>query len=190
MFSFWKKDQASPSGKALIHEPLQPLADTDVDFHAWQDSLEKRRLVNQMLDAYLQFEASGNTADEAIDYVDTPRHRGFILHLDALAYSLSSCRFMLEFFREKLRVESYRLATNDVMARQLDGALQSVYRYQLKPRGLEDEKLKSQRYGNISLELHVVNDKPLRLQCLAGLYSDRMYKDPEPFRRMLEAMLL
>ena len=45
-----------------------------------------------------------------------------------------------------------------------------------------------QRYGNISLELILYNDKPHYLKLMASVYSDRLYSEPESFSDLVELL--
>lgn len=192
MFSWWnRKTERDDVPVPLIHEPLKWDKDSDIAYATWRDSLEKKRILNQLLDAYLVFSRRGETLDNAIDYSDAPMHRGFVLYLDKLGYSFETYRFLLELFKDRIKEDGYILNLNDAMTRVDKGDISTVYRYYLKPSMRDmNHGLRSQRYGNVKLELHVLNDIPIHFKCLSTIYRDRSYQEAASFRELLDVMLL
>lgn len=191
MFSWWKRKEIEGYPGPLIHEPLQWNEESAKAYGAWNDSLEKKRILNQLLDAFLVYSRRGETLDDAIDYMDTPMHRGFVLYLDKLGYPFETYRFLLELFKDRIKEDGYVVNLKDVMTREETGGLTTVYRYYLKP-SIRDitEGIRSQRYGNVKLELHVRNDIPMHFKCLSTIYQDRSYMEASSLREFLNVILL
>lgn len=175
----------------MIHEPLHFDEENMPMYNEWLDSLEKKRLLNQILDAFLVFSRNGETLDEAIDITDAPMHRGFILHLDSLAYPFATYRYLLEYLKDQILKAPYFLSLKDVMTRNEAGGVRTVYRYYLKPSLRKWEGgLRPQLFGNVKLELHVLNDAPLGFHCLSSIYQDRAYEKPSNLKDLMETLLL
>lgn len=192
MWNWWKKRASTPEErKPLIHEPLKWDEQSRFAYQEWLDTLEKKRILNQLLDAYLVFCRRGETLDDAIDISDTAMHRGFIIHARYLSYEFSTYRFLLEYFKDRIKAEGYHLALNDAMTSSQGGEIRTVYRYYLKP-PLKDilEARRPQLFGNIKIELHVVEDRVHHLQCLSTVYNDRSYEPALEFKELVDALLL
>lgn len=192
MLSWWKrKTESGGIRRPLIHEPLEWDEDSAKAYASWLDSLEKERILNQLLDAFLLFSQKGETLDDAIDYTDAPMHRGFVLYLDKLDFPFETYRFLLELFKDRIKDDGYILNLNDAMTRVDENGIATVYRYYLKP-SMRDmaQGLRTQRYGNVKLELHVRNDMPIHFKCLSTIYRDRSYTEASPFKELVDVILL
>ena len=85
----------------------------------------------------------------------------------------------------------YVLSLNDAMTGQEKGQWKTVYRYFLRPSvSLRQSEPRRQLFGNVKIELHVLDDRVHHLQCLSTIYSDRSYEAPLPFRELIELLLL
>lgn len=192
MLNWWKKKASDPKDhRPLIHEPMKWDTASVAAYETWLDTLEKKRILNQLFDAFLVFSRRGETLDDAIDFSDTPMHRGFIIHAGYLSFDFTTYRFLLEFFKDKLIDHGYHLALNDAMTSMQKEEMKTVYRYYLKP-SLRDYTggKRDQLFGNVKIELHVRGDRVHHLQCLSTVYSDRSYEPAKGFRELIEVLLL
>ncbi|MBK6265928.1 hypothetical protein JKA74_12870 [Marivirga sp. S37H4] len=93
--------------------------------------------------------------------------------------------FLLEYFKLKIVELGYRQAGSDKKVSTKEGYVLTVEKYYLKP-PLQVKPPIDQLYGNIAIELHLLNDTPNYLKITASIYSDRAYKSHLDFDEMVE----
>ncbi|GAB3329779.1 hypothetical protein GCM10027429_06140 [Marivirga atlantica] len=97
--------------------------------------------------------------------------------------------FLLDYFKHKLLALGYRQAGSDSKVTAKDGFVLTVDKFYMKP-PLQVEPPIDQLYGNIAIELHLMDDKPNYLKLMASIYSDRMYKEHQDFDELVELLLI
>lgn len=99
----------------------------------------------------------------------------------------SDYKMLLEHFKKQILLIGYRQSgSNRKVTAEIDRVVTKEF-YYLKP-PIKMEPPIDQRYGNISLELILHNDKPYYLKLMASVYSDRLYSEPLPFSDLIEML--
>lgn len=99
----------------------------------------------------------------------------------------SDYKMLLEHFKKQVLSAGYRQSgSNRKVTAEQDRVLTKEM-YYLKP-PIQMESPIDQRYGNISLELILHDDKPHYLKIMASVYSDRLYSDPQSFSDLVERL--
>jgi hypothetical protein len=99
----------------------------------------------------------------------------------------SDYKMLLEHFKKQILAIGYRQSgSNRKVTAEQDRVLTKEM-YYLKP-PFQMEPPIDQRYGNISLELILHDDKPHYLKIMASVYSDRLYSEPESFSGLVETL--
>ena len=99
----------------------------------------------------------------------------------------SDYKMMLEHFKKQILSVGYRQSgSNRKVTAEQERVITKEF-YYLKP-PIQMEPPIDQRYGNISLELILHNDKPHYLKLMASVYSDRLYSEPESFSDLVELL--
>ncbi|SMG44263.1 hypothetical protein SAMN05661096_03113 [Marivirga sericea] len=99
----------------------------------------------------------------------------------------SDYKMLLEHFKKQILAIGYRQSgSNRKVTAEQDRVTTKEF-YYLKP-PIQMEPPIDQRYGNISIELILHDDKPYYLKLTASVYSDRLYSEPESFSDLVEKL--
>ncbi|WKV13310.1 hypothetical protein [Marivirga harenae] len=99
----------------------------------------------------------------------------------------SDYKMLLEHFKKQVLSLGYRQSgSNRKVTAEQDRVLTKEM-YYLKP-PIQMEPPIDQRFGNISLELILHDEKPHFLKIMASVYSDRLYSEPENFSDLVEKL--
>jgi hypothetical protein len=115
----------------------------------------------------------------------TMKHaQGFRVYTEALGEAEQD-RFLLEYIKDLLQLQSYRVSNSYVKNEEVQGTLYREEWYYLKPPihiASEGEPM-NQGFGNIKIEWSQGKKRYIKL--LTTTYSGRMYKAPIPFEQLL-----
>ncbi len=186
---FKKEEQSSPSNP-LIHEVIERSKTEKEDYEKWIKTLVRRRLQAWLADQYAIYAVLPADIDEAMDFLNTPSSKGFVIHFHKTQYSLRDVTHFFDFLKEQVKLLEYRIQVSDRRTYTKGQIVETVERHYMKPRpgSLDNEKL-MQRYGNISIELTLRNEKPHHLKLRATIYQDNMFKDAHDFRDLMQALV-
>lgn len=186
---FQKASKSSPSNP-LIHELIERSPADLEDYGRWKDTLVRRRLQAWLADQYAIFRVLPSDIDEAMDFLNTNSSKGFVIYFHKTQYSLRDITHFFDFLKEQVRALDYKVQISDRRTYTKGEIVESVERHYLKPRpgDLTQEKL-NQRFGNISIELTLRNEKPYHLKLRATIYKDSMFKEGEDFKGLMQAIV-
>lgn len=186
---FKEGEQSSPA-QPFVHEMIERSEEAQADYLHWKKTLVRRRLIDWLSDQYAIFKVLPRDIDEALDFLNTPSSKGFVIHFYKTNYSHSDLIWLAEYFREQVSALDYRNQLSDVRTFAQAQWVETIERHYLKPRPDDSEgKLATQRYGNITIEAILRDDKPYRLKFQATTYQDRLFKDAESFHDLMQALL-
>lgn len=97
--------------------------------------------------------------------------------------------YLLEDCVATVKQLDYRLQSNALQYFNTDFGVKRVERYYFKPTSATVEIPAKQAYGNITLELVIIDEKPKYFKILASHYSGRNYVAPLPFEELIAALL-
>ncbi len=182
--------ETSSLARPFLHEVLRRDAEQKADFEQWQESLMRRRMTDWLADQYAVWLTDPERLDEAIDFLDTPSSKGFVIHFHKTRYNRREVTHLFEYLHHKVHALDYRRQHADVRTYQREGWVETVERYHLKPRVRtgDGDKL-NQRFGNITIELTLRNDRVFNLKFRANTYSDRAFQEADSFGALMQALL-
>jgi len=202
---FRQAESSSPS-QPLIHEMIERSEEQLEDYAFWKSTMVSRRLLDWLHDQYAVFSVAPDDIDEALDFLDTPSSKGFVIHFYKTRYSPRDVRHFFDYLKEQVLGLDYRTQISDLRTYQRPEWIETVERHYLKPRpafmrksltvtpshsptlGNEAEKL-NQRFGNITIEHQLRNDQPYHLKFRATSYKDALFTEAEEFRHLMQRIL-
>lgn len=197
MSGFWEQvkalftsaEESSPIQPA-VHEVLVRTEEEKADYTHWKNTLVRRRLLDWLSNQFAIYQTLPNDTDEAIDFLNTPSMKGFVVHFNQTQYSRRDAIYLLDYLKERIKTLDYRLQLSDVRTYNRPNWVESVQKHYLKPRTNFEEGVKiDQQYGNISIDLVLRNDQPHHLRFSATSYSDHLYEDATPFKELMKVLV-
>jgi len=186
---FQQAEESSPS-QPLIHEMIERTAEEKKDYEFWKTTLVSKRMINWLGDQYAIFKALPNDIDAAMDFLDTPSSKGFVIHFYKTEYSLRDVTYLFDLLKEKVRILDYRTQISDRREFNRPNWVEKIERHYHKPKPnflKTDEKFK-QGFGNITIELVFRDDKPYQLKFRATIYKDHLFEEAETFQTLMREL--
>ncbi len=185
---FRKAETSTPSNPA-VHEVIERDETYRAEFEEWKHSLACRRLRDWLWHQYALWVSLPDEVEKTIDFLDTPSSKGFAVHYTNEQVPTRQCRFFLDFLREKVLELPYRQTLADRRVYMVKNDVETLERYYLKPRqNRTSNKLINQRFGNITIELVLRNDRPHQLRFRATAYNDRLYAEAGAFKELFQGL--
>ena len=186
---FRKAEESSPSDP-LIHEVIKRSPEEIEDYKTWVETLVRRRLQDWLFDQYAIFRKLPEDIDEALDFLNTPSSKGFVIYFHQTQYSKRDTRHFLDFLKEKVRELKYRIQISDTRTYKKGTWIETVERHYLKPPPNFQEGGKfNQGFGNITLELVFRNENPYLLKLQATIYKDSLFHEADEFKELMQFIL-
>lgn len=184
---FDQAENSSPSHPA-VHEMIERSQEELVDYDGWKKTLSSKRLLDWLIDQYAVFRGKGST-DLAIDFLDTPSTKGFVIHFSQTQYSKREITHFFDFLKERVKELNYRSDISDRRIFSRNDWVETQERHYLKPRNRYEEGEKmNQGFGNITIELELRDDRVRNLRLRATVYKDALYDEAESFRALIIAL--
>lgn len=179
----FKSSEKSP----MIHKENIELKNQEIaKAKQWMNSAEGKELILRISKSY-HFKSIQIEERPQIHILDSKYARGFaITYDDPLDDETFSLLFLA--FAQRVLALGYRQVSLDRKMEEVNEQVKVADKFYFKPplKKLANDELISQLYGNISIEKISVNNQPNYLKVLASFYSDRLYRDPEPFDQFLD----
>lgn len=186
---FRKAATSSPSNP-FLHALIERNEEEKLDYEHWKNTLVRRRLQDWLSDQFAIFKVLPEDIDEALDFLDTPSSKGFAIHFHKTQYSRRDTLHFMDFLKEQVLKLEYRTQISDTRTYEKGEWVETIERHYLKPQPMADNPGKlRQRFGNITIELTLRNDKPLLLKFIATVYKDHLFEEGEAFHLLLQAIL-
>lgn len=186
---FKEAEESSPSNPA-IHEVIERSDEERVQYEQWQGSLVKRRLVDWLDNQYAIYRVTPHDIDEAMDFLNTPSAKGFVIHFFKTNYNRQEVTHFFDFLKDQMKALDYKVQISDTRTYNRKDWVETVERHYLKPRPqFEKGKKIDQRFGNVTIELVMRNDQVYQLKLQATSYRDHLYREAEEFRDLMQAIL-
>ncbi|MFN7119871.1 MAG: hypothetical protein ACK4TA_23960, partial [Saprospiraceae bacterium] len=170
---------------ALAMEPGEP------DDPPGCATLVRRRLTDWLSDQYAIFRVLPQDIDEAMDFLDTPSSKGFVIHFYKTNYSRRDVMFLMDYLKEQVLALDYKTQVSDSRTFTRTNWVETIQRHYLKPRPNFEQKGKlNQKFGNVTIEMQLRNDQPHHLKFQATTYNDHLFKDAHDFEDLMQAVLM
>ena len=204
--------EASSATEPVAHAVLTRHRERREAYERWRDGIVAERMQVWLAEAYAHYLQHDEPPSRAVDFLDTPSSKGFVIHFDELQYSLEEAEMFQLLLRERVLApvtlpdgttgKPYRTQVADTKTYAKAGATERTDRYYLKPRLVlhEDPAIAAnpdghtadqfgQGFGNVLIELVVRNDRPHMLRFSATVYHDRVYQKAESFGALMGLVL-
>ncbi|MBK7871283.1 MAG: hypothetical protein IPJ74_11700 [Saprospiraceae bacterium] len=187
---FNKSEESSPS-QPYLHEMIERSEEEKSDYAHWKETLVRRRLTDWLNDQYAIFRVLPNDIDEAMDFLDTPSSKGFVIHFYKTNYSRRDVTHLLDYLREQVLGLDYRTQISDSRTFNRPNWVETIERHYLKPKpDFQHEGKFNQKYGNITIEMSLRNEQPHQLKFQATSYKDHLFKDAHDFEELMQEVLI
>lgn len=187
--SLFQQSKASSPSKPLVHELIQRSQEEQEDYRRWKETLVFQRLKDWLSNQYALSRHLPDELDEALDFLDTPSSKGFVVHFHKTGYSTREAVHFLDYLKDAVLAEDYRIQISDLRVYERPKWVETVQRHYLKPRPAMNEARKlRQRFGNVTVELYLRDDKPYQLRFRATSYRDHLFQEAEPFDILVQSL--
>jgi hypothetical protein len=146
-----------------------------------------------MMDELLQQQQlahSNGHSNQAFQLYQSPQSNGFYFNA-ATGFSTEEFRFVLDLFQERTEALGYRKQLAERRYSVKPNGVHCLERCYLKPElssGIEPPI--DQIFGNVHLELVLLNDEASYLKVMAHVYNDRNYLKARPFADFAERLMM
>lgn len=104
-------------------------------------------------------------------------------------YSTKELQFIQEFLKDSLCSWGYYVSLADKKTVTTEFGQKQTDRYYLKPiQQTNDDGKMLQRFGNITLEIHYLNEKPQYFKLSASTYLDNQFNQAQTFDELMNAL--
>jgi len=165
-----------------IHEVLKRSSHFNDSYDLWKSTQEAGDELRKVKDSYHDKILNKATAID-LEVYHSPYANGIIIY-PRRDQKLISLAFLMEFIREKLELDDYRLVHADRRIKERGKMVMAVEKYYLKP-PLSAEIPIDQKFGNVILELSYENNTTSKFKMMANVYSDRLYHSPKTFEDLI-----
>lgn len=185
---FEETETSSPSNPA-VHEMIERDPEEMRGYAAFAEGMVLRRMLNWIHDQYAIFRVTPRDTDRAVDFLDTPSSKGFVVHFHETQYSRREVIYFFDYLKERVLALNYRTQISDRRIFQRNTWVETVERHYLKPRSEQIEGQFEQLFGNIKIELELRGDQVHNLRFSATTYQDAQFREAQPFRELLVEVL-
>lgn len=187
--SLFQKAEESSAFNPYIHELIERSDDFKSAHEAWRYSPACRKLFTWVETQYGLWLALPDDIDEAIDFLNTPSSKGFVIYLNKTAIPQQDAVHFFDLLKERVQMLNYKVQISDARTWVQKSGVEKVERHHLKPRSFRTEDAKfDQRFGNITIELSLRNDAPHQLKFRATSYNDHLYSKAGSFADLIQAI--
>ncbi|MEO1517624.1 MAG: hypothetical protein AAFV95_21550 [Bacteroidota bacterium] len=189
---FEQAEQSSPSQP--VHHGLIERSETEQeDYQHWKSTFSSRRLLNWLNEQHIQYLVNADHLDEAIDFLNTPSAKGFVIHFEKTRYPRRETVHLFDLLKERVLLQGYRSYISDVRTYNRTSWVETIQRHYLKPPSQLRQPIKEkfeQKYGNITIQLVEHDQKVAYLKFNATSYKDHLFKDADDFKELMSALLI
>jgi hypothetical protein len=163
---------------SVVHEIIKRSDDYCTRYDAWAEG-ESEEWLKEIGKAYY-YKQAGISHRLEVHLLHSPYANGFALSFRR-EVNRQQARFLLDSLRDRVVASGYRLTQSDRRVTEQDQKVKEVEKHYLKPPLAHHTGSIDQHFGNISIELVLLNNEPEHLKLTASVYSDRLYREPKPF---------
>jgi len=179
---FSKKSNKEP----LVSGKLERSDRYEQNYSGWVES-QVGNILSELQQAYNKSNARG-LYNPAFHVYNSDQSNGFFFNYH-MEFESEEFSYLLDYFKETVVDLGYTVYTSDTKYKDLESGVQKIDRHYLKPTQEGSEMPMDQKYGNVLIELFVLNDEVQYLKLMANIYSDRNFTEPKPFSEFLEKLL-
>jgi len=178
--------KSSAANSVLSHKMLKRTPRQKERFDKWLLDEKSHALIQSIHKAY-HLKRTDIESEIPILLFRSDYANGFAVKNNAVIAD-ADFHHLLDYFRHKLLSLGYRQAGSDSKTTAKNGFVLTVDKFYMKP-PLQAEPPIDQLYGNVGIELHLMDDQPNYLKLMASIYADRMYKPHQDYDELVELLL-
>lgn len=188
------RERDSSPGRPYVREAMTRSEDDRADLVHWKRTRARERMLTTIHEAYADYLIAPDEQTRAIDFLNTPSSKGFVWHFSDTHDNEQDFQHLFDYLRERVLALGYIAQMSDVRTYQRTHWVETVQRHYLKPRvqfvgeGSEDMKA-IQRFGNISVELLLRNERIANLKLRVNSYHDHKFEAAERFPDLMRHLL-
>lgn len=184
---FRNTPQTGSYRKPFLQETLKRSSAELSVYEAWKDSSEMQRLFDDLYDNYLR-EVNDRENPLGLYVLDSKAASGFYFRISP-PFDTKNIYFFFDALRDKVLQEGYYLYTSHRKVFLKNGKTEISEMHYLKPPASSDMTLpQDQMYGNIQIDLVIVEGEPQYIKLMASVYSDRNYSEALNFSLLMEKL--
>ncbi len=190
--NLFRKEQESSPSQPYIHEMIERTEEEKSDYEQWKETLVRRRLQDWLNDQYALFRMDPDRTDQALDFLDTPSSKGFVIHFHETRFSERDVVHFFDFLKEQVLHLNYSTQISDLRTYSRSSWVETVQRHYLKPKKSKypTEGKFHQSYGNVMIECTSRDDQVYDLKFRATVYQDSNFHDPAEFKDLMGMILV
>lgn len=158
-------------------------------FNAWVNSTDCKELTTAFHKAY-HYKKAGMHCKYRVQLVLEENRQGVIFFYDP-AISPQAFSYLFDHLKDKALLLGYQLKSADKRKIDHERYTQKTEAYYLTPlpKDVPDSSLCNQLYGNILIELTLVNNHPGFIRLIANKITDPFFSEPLPFVELLDCVM-
>ena len=169
--------------------PYEYPPELDFHFREFRESQRMHDLAEWLRKQAVLFGAHIET-DESIDFLDSDHVLGFGIRNELLKYDHMQFHCIARWFADNVHGSGYIRYMSDSFEEKNNPGIQT-YRHYLKPRMKVDENNKLDLlFGNISIELLFMHERPHLIKLIAKPYPGRNYIHNNSMQSLIETITL
>jgi hypothetical protein len=104
-------------------------------------------------------------------------------------YSKKALQIIQEFMKDSVCAQGYHVSLADVTISTNDYGIKKIERYYLKPiYEINGHDKRVQKFGNISIEIHDLNEYPQYFKLTTAIYHDNHFQIAQSFDELMQAL--
>lgn len=187
---FQSAEESSPSNP-VIHQVIERSEAEKADYEQWKTMLVRRRIMNWLSNQYAIYRIERERVDKALDFLDASSSKGFVIHFYQTNFSKKDVIYLLDYLKEQVLRLEYKVQVSDTRTYNRKNWVETSERHHLKPRTNHAPEIGKidQKYGNITIEVTLRNDKVHQLKFQATSYKDHLFEDADDFKDLMQIIL-
>jgi hypothetical protein len=178
------RPEAIVSGKEpVVSGPLKRSERFMEKFRKWTENGKSSGVSEKILQSYFDLQVQREPATE-IGLFQERGIEGLYMRQNGIMEK-EEFHYMLDLLKERVLKLGYRFYHGITESREDRGKIRTKEQYYLKPKLTSMDYPVEQGYGNITLELNLINDEVQYLKVAATTYAGFNYKEPEPFYELM-----
>ena len=171
----------------LVSEQLIRTEQEITDYRSWRESDDLPTRLEIIRKAY-QLKKAGLDADLNL-FIHNSRYGNGFYFTYSPTIGEPTFLYLFDHFRDQTLSGGYRLYTSDLRIREKADKIETIQRHYLKPPLATQPGKIDQKYGNVSIEYVLINDRPSYIKVMANVYSDSHFSEPLDFEDFVDLLL-
>jgi len=191
MFDFIKNlfQKQEAHNVPFIQKSLERSDKEKADYLIWENTQTPTQLGQIIKEQYYLYKDNKHDAATCA-FFSSPVANGFILYPDDENFSTADYRHFLDWLHQTILPLQYRQYLSDVKNYVRKNGVETKERHYIKPKLTRDPNATKafQQYGNITIELELLDDKVKLLKLLCSVYHDHKFHKHLAFEGLINIL--